>query len=103
MTGLDPVLHIEKRDGQLGGNRSFLLALRQQGGIPNGGISPPPSTSVSGGISVIHGQGVCAGQASYKTQDSPHGRVSGPNIKVLTVKNPPLKAGLTEGGGGIWG
>lgn len=77
-------------------------------------VSPPPPTfpppphplahlAVSGGISVFHCQGVCAGQASYKAQDRPHGRVSGPNIKVLRVKNPPLKAGLTEGGGGIWG
>lgn len=105
MTSLALVLHTEKSEQAAW--RESLLALSPSAleAIPNGGTSPPAHLAVCGDTSVCHTRGGVEARHPTRPRVAPRAEYPAqtPNVKVLRVRNPTLKAGLTGGGGGIWG
>lgn len=113
MTSLALVLHTEKSEQAAW--RASLLALSPsaQEAIPNGPPlphHPPPAhlhiwLCVEGDTSVCHTRGCVEARHPTRPRTAPMAEylAQTPNVKVLRVRNPTLKVGLTGGGGGIWG
>lgn len=104
MRSLALVLHTEKSEQAAWRESLLALSPSAQEAIPNGGTPHPAHLAVFGDTSVCHTRGGVEARHPTRPRRAPRAEYPAqtPNAKVLRGRNPPLKAGLT-GGGGIWG